>query len=294
MTGVQTCALPISASERELIGRKTASVIAVDRLQADAESASRRTEFLAESRAAAAAALNRIRDLRDLDAANANEVRSAEEVLRMAQHVAIDAQADAERMTEQASAGYKAAQQDIAANEAAVAGAQRAVTALEKAYEVARELRNHEKERGIANIRSRVVALEARTSHLRALAGPTEVRALADGVITEVVVTEGSKIPTDGMIMSMTGTGKSWVTAFVPPNRAKDIVLGHEVSIYPTTDNQPIVGKITAGGGIQHKVPPVLRDYISDASAVYVRIDLDPNATMLIPGNIVRVVMRLR
>ena len=285
--------LRLTASERGLIGLKTASAITVDRLQAEAETASRRSEFLAEGRASAAAALARLRELLDLEAANASEVRSSEEVLRQAQHLAVDAQADAERMAERASAAAQAAQQELAAHEAAVTDAKHAVASLENAYAVARDLRNHEKERGIANIRSRLVALEARTSHLRTLAGPTEVRALADGVITEVVVTEGSKIPSDGMIMSMTGTGKSWVTAFVPPNRAKDIVLGHEVSIYPTTDNQPIVGKITAGGGIQHKVPPVLRDYISDASAVYVRIDLDPNATMLIPGNIVRVVMRV-
>ena len=172
------------------------------------------------------------------------------------------------------------------------ADAGRDVAALEQAYVVARGLRNHEKERGIANIRSRVAALEARTAHLRTLAGPTEVRSLADGVITEVVVTEGSKVPADGMIMSMAGTGKAWVTAFVPPNRAKDVAIGGEVTIYPTTDDKPIIGKVTAGGGIQHKVPPALRDRITDASAVYVRIDLDPNAVGLIPGNVVRVVVR--
>ena len=282
----------LESSERELTGNKTASVTTVNGLQAEAEAAASRAKFLADSRASAEAALARVRALRDLDAANASEVRAGEEALRQAQHLADDEQAHAERLAARATAAAQTAQQDLVVNEAAAEGSKRAVAALEKAYEVARNLRNQEKERGIANIRSRVVALEARTSHLRTLAGPTEVRALADGVITEVVVTAGSKLPADGMIMSMTGTGKAWVTAFVPPNRAKDIVLGHEVTIYPTTDNQPIVGKITAGGGIQHKVPPVLRDYINDASAVYVRIDLDPNATMMIPGNIVRVVVR--
>lgn len=282
----------LAASERELSAKKTASAILADGLKADAEAATRRAAFVAASHTTAAATLTRMRELRDLDAANANEVRTAEEAARRTQHAAVDEQSNAERMDERARAAAEAAHQDLAANETAVEDAKRTVAALEKAYAIARDLRNQEKERGIANIRSRVVALEARTTHLRALAGPTEVRALADGVITEVVVTAGSKIPADGMIMSMTGTGKAWVTAFVPPNRAKDIVLGHEVTIYPTTDEKPIVGKITAGGGIQHKVPPVLRDYISDASAVYVRIDLDPSATMLIPGNIVRVVVR--
>lgn len=212
-------------------------------------------------------AYERMRGLYELEAATAAEVRAAEVALRHAE-------------------------QEQVARTAAVADAGKDVAALERAYEGARALRNQEKERGIANIRSRIAALEARTAHLRTLAGPTEVRALADGVVTEVVVTEGSKVPADGMIMSMAGTGKAWVTAFVPPGRAKDIVLGREVTIYPSSNDTPVVGKVTAGGGIQHKVPPALRDRITDPSAVYVRIDLDPNAVGLIPGNVVQVVMR--
>ncbi len=286
--------LRLTALERELAGRKSASAMADDGLQAEAETASRRTAFFDESRAVALAAVSRLRELHDLDAASVSEIHAAEEALRQADHAADDARADAQRLAARAAAASLAASQDVTSYETAVGDAQRTTAAMEKAYEVARDLRNHEKERGIANIRSRVAALEARTAHLRTLAGPTEVRALANGVIAEVVVTEGSKIPADGMIMSMTGTGKAWVTAFVPPNQAHNIVLGGEVTIYPTTDTHAIVGKITAGGGIQHKVPPALRDFISDASAVYVRIDLDPTATVLIPGNVVRVVIRLR
>lgn len=285
--------LRLTALERDLAGRTSAADLAVDGFQAEAETASRRAAFLEEGRERAASAASRLRELRELDAATMSEVRAAEEALRQAEHAAEDAQAESRRLVARAAAATAAAGQDAIAYQTAVEDAKRTTAAMEKAYEVARDLRNHEKVRGIANIRSRVAALEARTAHLRTLAGPTEVRALADGVITEVVVTEGSKIPADGMILSMTGTGKAWVTAYVPPARAHDIVLGHEVTIYPTTDNHPIVGKITAGGGIQHKVPPALRDLISDPSAVYVRIDLDPGATGLIPGNVVRVVMRL-
>ena len=282
----------LAGLEREVAGLTLASAITTQDLQREVEGAARRAAFLAEGSATAAAAHERMQALRDLDAATGAEVRAAEEAARQAAHAASDAQADAGRLGERALAATKATEQELAARTASVADAGRDVAALEQAYVVARGLRNHEKERGIANSRSRVAALEARTAHLRTLAGPTEVRALADGVVTEVVVTEGSKVPADGMIMSMAGTGKAWVTAFVPPNRAKDVAIGGEVTIYPTTDDKPIIGKVTAGGGIQHKVPPALRDRVSDASAVYVRLDLDPNAVGLIPGNVVRVVIR--
>ena len=146
--------------------------------------------------------------------------------------------------------------------------------------------------RGIENIHSRIAGLEARVGNLRKLAGPTEIRALADGVVTEVFVTDGSNVPKDAELMSVSGTGKLWINAFVPPQRAQDLHIGAAVIVYPTTSVPGIPGKVTAGGGIQYKVHPSLVDRINEHSAIYVRIDLDQPKPDLIPGNVVKVVIR--
>ena len=104
-------------------------------------------------------------------------------------------------------------------------------------------------------------------------------------------MSEGSNVPKDGMIMSVAGTGKVWINAFVPPERAKEVKIGDLVKIYPTTGSGVVSGKVTAGGGIQYKVHAALQGRLSDASAVYVRIDLDTPVADLIPGNVARVVI---
>ncbi len=178
------------------------------------------------------------------------------------------------------------------ADKAAVEVGKGYVDTLTTLYAQARVELQRIRERGLDNIRSRIAGLEARVANLRKLAGPTEVRALADGVVTEVFVTDGSNVPKDAELMSVSGTGKLWINAFVPPERARDLHLKAQVTVYPTTGVHGIPGRITAGGGIQYKVHPSLRDRITDPSAVYVRIDLDVPKPDLIPGNVVRVVIR--
>jgi hypothetical protein len=99
-------------------------------------------------------------------------------------------------------------------------------------------------------------------------------------------------VPKDGMIMSVAGTGKLWINAYVPAAQAKQIELGHEATVYPTTGGNGLIGKVTAGGGLEYKVHPSLRDHFKDFSAVYVRIDLDGSKPDLIPGNVVQAVIR--
>ncbi len=163
---------------------------------------------------------------------------------------------------------------------------------LSSLYQRARIELERERGRGLENIQSRIAGLEARVANLRKLAGPTEVRALADGVVTEVFVTNGSNVPKDAELLTLSGTGKLWINAFVPPDRASELRLQAPVMVYPTTGVAALRGKVTAGGGIEYKVHAALRDRITDPSAIYVRIDLDVAKPDLIPGNVVRVVIR--
>lgn len=236
--------------------------------------------------------LTEVRGLRQVAAALPVEEVMAFEAERLALFERDDAKAQLEATTALAVNDSKRLQLEEESGSAAVQAGKAYVEKISSLYELARAELERIRSRGIENIRSRIISLEARVANLRKLAGPTEVRALADGVVTEVFVTDGSNVPKDAELMSVSGTGKLWINAFVPPERAGDLRLGAEVTVYPTTGVSGINGKVTAGGGIQYKVHPSLRDRITDPSAVYVRIDLDQPKPDLIPGNVVRVVIR--
>ena len=258
---------------------------------ADLARAKRTAVHLEAVAAARAQHLQRVQDLQRAQAASADELRAAEESARSTSFESAAAQDEVARITAGIRLAETQATADIAHGTAAIALARGYLDQLEATYRQAKDLRQKERTRGIENIRSRLSSLEARIAHLRTLAGPTEVRALADGVVTEVLVSEGSNVPKDGMIMSVAGTGKVWINAFVPPERAKEVKIGDLVKIYPTTGSGVVTGKVTAGGGIQYKVHAALQGRLSDASAVYVRIDLDAPVADLIPGNVAQVVI---
>lgn len=236
--------------------------------------------------------LSEVRGLRQVGAALPVEEIMALEAERLARFERDDAKAQLDAAIAVAANDAKRLQLEEESGSAAVQAGKAYVDKISALYERARGELERIRSRGIENIRSRITSLEARVANLRKLAGPTEVRALADGVVTEVFVTDGSNVPKDAELMSVSGTGKLWINAFVPPERAGDLRLGAEVTVYPTTGVSGIPGKVTAGGGIQYKVHPSLRDRITDPSAVYVRIDLDQPKPDLIPGNVVRVVIR--
>lgn len=236
--------------------------------------------------------LTEVRGLRQLGAALPVEEIMALEAERLALFERDDAKAQLEAATALAASEAKRLRLEEESGRAAVETAKAYVEKISALYGLARGELERIRSRGIENIRSRIISLEARVANLRRLAGPTEVRALADGVVTEVFVTAGSNVPKDAELMTVSGTGKLWINAFVPPERAGELRLNAEVTVYPTTGVSGIPGKVTAGGGIQYKVHPSLRDRITDPSAVYVRIDLDQPKPDLIPGNVVRVVIR--
>lgn len=236
--------------------------------------------------------LTEVKALRQVEAALPVEEVITFEAERLAIFERDDAKAQLEAATVLAANDAKRLQLEEESGGEAVKAGKAYVDKISALYELARGELERIRSRGLENIRSRITSLEARVANLRKLAGPTEVRALADGVVTEVFVTDGSNVPKDAELMSVSGTGKLWINAFVPPERATDLRLGAEVMVYPTTGVTGIPGKVTAGGGIQYKVHPSLRDRITDPSAVYVRIDLDQPKPDLIPGNVVRVVIR--
>jgi multidrug resistance efflux pump len=233
-----------------------------------------------------------VRALRQDGAALPAEEEEASAAERLARYERDDAksQLDATIAAQEAEQARQHHEEESA--RAAVALGRSYVETLTALYARARAELERVRIRGLENIRSRIAGLEARAANLKKLAGPTEVRALADGVVTEVFVTDGSNVPKDAELMSVSGTGKLWINAFVPPERARDLHVNAAVTVYPTTGVHGLAGRVTAGGGIQYKVHPSLRDRITDPSAVYVRIDLDGSKPDLIPGNVVRVVIR--
>lgn len=260
--------------------------------EAEVATAQRRSAHLAGVAATRAREHLRVQQLHELDAASLDQLRDAEERLTEAQFAADTAAQELEHRETAARLGALLAEGTMAAHARAHEQAQTYLTEMETTYRSATTLRQREKERGIENIRSRITSLEARIAHLRTLAGPTEVRSLADGVVTEVLASEGSNVPKDGMIMTVAGTGKIWINAFIPPERVQDVEVGSLVHIYPTTGAERLIGKVTASGGIQYKVHPSLHGHISQLSAVYVRIDLEEGSPDLIPGNVAQVVIK--
>lgn len=260
--------------------------------EADVATAQHRVEHLVAVATTRANHHQRVVHLHSLDAASLDQLRDAEERWTEAQFAADAAKRDLEQRQTAARLGALLAEGTMSAHTRAVQQAQTYLTEMETTYHTATELRQREKERGIENIRSRITSLEARIAHLRTLAGPTEVRSLADGVVTEVLASEGSNVPKDGMILTVAGTGKVWINAFIPPERVQDVEVGNLVHIYPTTGAKRLTGKVTASGGIQYKVHPSLHGHISELSAVYVRIDLEEGSPELIPGNVAKVVIK--
>jgi multidrug resistance efflux pump len=236
--------------------------------------------------------LGEVRALRQAEAALPAEEQAADESERQARYERDDAKAQLDAAVALRAADAERQRREEESNHQALEVGKGYVETITALYQRARGELERIRSRGVENIRSRILGLEARVANLRKLAGPTEVRALADGVVSEVFVADGSNVPKDAELMSVSGTGKLWINAFVPPERARDLHLDAKVTVYPTTGVEGIPGKVTAGGGIQYKVHPSLRDRISAPSAVYVRIDLEQPKPDLIPGNVVRVVIR--
>jgi len=261
-------------------------------LEAEASAAENLAQHLQGVATQRRSQLERIMRLAEADAATPDQVRLAEEAVNEVTYSAEAAQDTVNRLQAAAKRAAVLSEAEEASLENDRSLAQGYLAELQLTYADARGLRVKERTRGIENIRSRITSLESRTAHLRTLAGPTEIRSLADGVVTEVLASEGSNIPKDGMILTVAGTGKVWINAFVAPERATEVVVGDDVMVYPTTGSKPLRGKVTASGGIQYKVHASLRTRITDISAVYVRIDLDEVDPELIPGNVASVVIK--
>ena len=261
-------------------------------LEAEASAAENLAQHLQGVATQRRSQLERIMRLAEADAATPDQVRLAEEAANEVTYQAEAAQDTVNRLQAAAKRAAVLSEAEEASLENDRSLAQGYLAELQLTYADARGLRVKERTRGIENIRSRITSLESRTAHLRTLAGPTEIRSLADGVVTEVLASEGSNIPKDGMILTVAGTGKVWINAFVAPERATEVVVGDDVMVYPTTGSKPLRGKVTASGGIQYKVHASLSTRITDISAVYVRIDLDEVDPELIPGNVASVVIK--
>ena len=124
-----------------------------------------------------------MQDLQRAQAASADELRAAEESARKASFESDAAKEEAARISAGIRLAETQAAADIVHGTAAVALARGYLDQLEATYRQAKELRQKERTRGIENIRSRLTSLEARIAHLRTLAGPTEVRALAESLV---------------------------------------------------------------------------------------------------------------
>jgi multidrug resistance efflux pump len=236
-------------------------------------------------------ALSEIRRLGDLGAATRAEIAATEDALAEAR---IDAGASTAGIHRACAADCREtaiAAAAIASVEAQLAQAGAFHDDLVRMQAAERDRRRAAATMHAENLRSELAASDARVAYLRTLAGPTEVRALNDGVVMDVAATVGSTVPKDGMILSIAGGGRSWVAAYVSSTEATRVALGRRAWIERPDGGGRVAGRVTAGGGLEYKVHPALRDRIADFSAVYVRVDLECPHAGLIPGNVVRVVI---
>ncbi len=232
------------------------------RLRQDEERLTRELRFDERALADATRHLQQVRDLRLVEAALPSEEEAAARVEREAAFARAGARQQLDTLAANREILAKRHQGDEAAARDALALESAYVDKLTLLYRHTHEEMENARVQGIKNIGSRILGLEARVANLKKLAGPTEVRSLADGVVTEVLVTDGSNVAKDAELMSVSGTAKLWINAFVPPDRARDVHLNALATVYPSTGVPALAGKVTAGGGIQYKVHPSLRDRI--------------------------------
>lgn len=222
----------------------------------------RRNEYDTRKRQA-----DRVSDLYELDAAVLSDVEAARNGAQVAQ-----------QNLKQARLELELAESQVAPSEAALAKAQL------------------ELERVRAEAGADPASLErGRLTLAVAQSSPEDltVTSLFDGIILEVGATQGARVESGRVVVSMAATKNIWVEAYVPEKMAKYIHAGGEALVRLPGADEPIQGTIANESGQAIRVPELLRDNLPGLqTAVYVRINLDlADGQPVLPGGQVEVII---
>ncbi|MFW5844975.1 MAG: HlyD family efflux transporter periplasmic adaptor subunit [Planctomycetota bacterium] len=146
----------------------------------------------------------------------------------------------------------------------------------------------------IERSQARLESLRTDYDHYKQLAGPTAVRAAADGVITAVAAADGADLAPGAPIMTLSHTGAVWVDVFIPTEHAQAIDADSAVRVERLDGGQDLRGSLARSGAIETGVPAEIQAIDPGLRrATRLRVDITAVDHDLHPGNIVEVVIRL-
>lgn len=122
--------------------------------------------------------------------------------------------------------------------------------------------------------------------------GNTDYRAPFDAIITEVNVNNGTIVSSGEQILSLVSLNKLWVDVYVAADKAADFTLNSDISLFADGSRQSIPGRLSEKGMVQLRVPQLLGKQLPGvSSAVYFNVSFE-NKGRILPGNIVKVVVK--
>ena len=161
---------------------------------------------------------------------------------------------------------------------------------------VDRQAQNRSRQRtdDLAIQRSRLAGSDERIAYLARLAGPTEVRARADGVVMALAGSEGTGLAAGAEAMTLLGTGGMWIDGYVPIGRLDDLSAYTRAEIIDPATGAVIPATIASDRPVVVVIPAAVRRQLHDEpSAVRIRI-LPQTQVSLVPGSVVRLKLSAR
>ncbi|WP_300673308.1 HlyD family efflux transporter periplasmic adaptor subunit [Desulfoluna sp.] len=139
---------------------------------------------------------------------------------------------------------------------------------------------------------SEIETARAHLNQLQTRYGSASYKAPFDAIITDLRVTSGSVLNTGDTILTSASLTHLWADVYVDARDASLFTKEKEILLYSEGSNQSVPGKISTQGTVQLRVPPLLSEKMPNiSSAVYFHV-LFENKGQMLPGNIVKVVVR--
>ncbi len=138
-------------------------------------------------------------------------------------------------------------------------------------------------------LKSAVTAAEARLDRTRREAGPTEYRALFDGIVQELNLSKGATVESGILLVAIASKERITIDAYVPASRAAGVKAGSPARIYPPGRATPVYGRVMSSASAESTVPKALQAYMPDTpTAAIIRIE-PAEVAGFTPGGVVRV-----
>jgi multidrug resistance efflux pump len=122
---------------------------------------------------------------------------------------------------------------------------------------------------------------------------PVSVRALFDGIVTDVGAVKNSLVEEGRFIVTVAETEQFWIDAYITPLDARDVEQGGEARIYLPGSREPIIGTIEHEARAASNIPRTLRSRLPEMEiGIYLRISLSGDIQdIIMPGTPVRIVI---